>query len=103
MASAAMFPKLYDHHQRKHRTVAAALTNGQWIQDLLYNVTPQLLSQYTLLWELVQVVTVNQNSQTEDEIIWTRTTSGEYSVMSAYYMQFDGAVVCTFPAMVWKI
>jgi hypothetical protein len=102
-APAAMFPDLYDHSRRKQRTVAAALTNGQWIQDLLYNITPHLLSQYTLLWELVQAATANQNSQVEDAITWTRSGSGEYSTKFAYYMLFDGAVVSTFPATVWKI
>jgi hypothetical protein len=43
------------------------------------------------------------DDQTEDEIIWTRTSDGTYSAKPAYPLQFDGSLKTTFPALVWKI
>jgi hypothetical protein len=69
----------------------------------MHNITPQLVSQYTLLWELVHAVNFNESTQTEDSITWTRTSTGEYTTKSAYLMQFEGSIVSPFPAMIWKI
>jgi hypothetical protein len=56
--------------------VAATITNGQWIQDLMHNITPPLVSQYTLLWELVQAVDFSDNTDEDGyqgyHVSWTR-------------------------------
>jgi hypothetical protein len=72
----AMFSNLYDHSCWKNWTVAATITNGQWIQDLMHNITPPLVSQYTLLWELVQAVDFSDNTDEDGyqgyHVSWTR-------------------------------
>jgi hypothetical protein len=56
-----------------------------------------------LLWELVEAAAFNNEDSREDEIFWTRTSSGEYMAKSAYFMQFDGGVQSRFPVDVWNV
>jgi hypothetical protein len=111
---ATMFPTLYSHSKRKNRTVANAMENNNWTTDLMHNLSSSIVTEYTLLrsrkkteytllWELVEAAGFNGEDQTEDEIIWTRKRDGTYSAKSAYAVQFDGSLMTTFPALVWKI
>jgi hypothetical protein len=102
-ASAAMFPALYRHSKRKNRTVANAMENNNWITDLMHSLSPLIVAEYTLLWDLVEAAGFNGEDQAEDEIIWIRTSDGLYSAKSAYALQFDGSLMTTFPTLVWKI
>jgi hypothetical protein len=96
----AMFPALYLHNKRKNRSVAEALHNNNWIRDLMHNLTTSLFVDYVLLWTLVDADPIHPLGQIEDEITWTRTKDGIYSVKSAYEMQFDGGIESTLPAKV---
>jgi hypothetical protein len=80
----SLFPVLYNHSKRKNRTVAEAMTNQNWIRDIMHGVTTYLLTQYVLLWELVEVVGFNHHDQEADEIIWTRTSDAKYLAKSSY-------------------
>jgi hypothetical protein len=51
-----------------------------------------------LLWILV--VDFNLQDPAEDEIVWTRSTYGNYSAKSLYEMQFDGSLESSFPTRV---
>jgi hypothetical protein len=45
-----MFPALYQHSKQKNQSVADALRNDNWIQDLMHNITTPLFTNYVLLW-----------------------------------------------------
>jgi hypothetical protein len=64
VSPAAMFPTLYKHSKRKNRTVLDAMTDDNWIRDLMHNLTAQLITEYVLLWELVDAA-VFQPHRTE--------------------------------------
>jgi hypothetical protein len=91
-APAIQFPELYQHSKRKKRLVAQALTNDQWIRDVMHDLTVPLLEQFVKLWGFI-----------EDAIIWTRMALGEYTAKSAYEMQFEGGIFSCFPKAVWKV
>jgi hypothetical protein len=103
VAPDAMFPSLFQHSKRKGRTVAEAMTNENWIGDLMHNLTVELLIEYALLWELIDASHYDQHDHEEDSIIWSLTGDGEYSVKSAYSAQFEGSVQSIFPFWVWKV
>jgi hypothetical protein len=85
-----MFPTLYNHSRRKNRSVASALANDNWIQDLMYDLSPAMFADYLQLWLLVDGTPFSANDQAKDTIVWTRTANRRYSAKSAYNMQFDG-------------
>jgi hypothetical protein len=83
-APAMICPTLYNHSRRKNRTVANTLANDNWIQDLMYDLSPEMFADYLQLWLLVDGTTFNANDQVEDTIVWTRTVNERYSAKSAY-------------------
>jgi hypothetical protein len=66
----------------------------------MHNIPSSLLADYVMLWSLIDAAEVDQEDSNEDEIILTRTASGEYSAKSAYDIQFDGSLISSFPKMV---
>jgi hypothetical protein len=98
-----MFPGLFQHRRRKNRTVADAICNKSWIRDVMHNIFPSLLAEYVTLWTLIDAAEVDTEDVSEDEIIWTRMATGEYSARSAYEIQFDGSLNSSFPAMLWRV
>jgi hypothetical protein len=95
-----VFPALFHHSKRKRRTVADALANGNWIRDIFHDIMAPLIMEYVLLWELVDAAAFNDQDENNDEITWTRSPDGSYSVRSAYRIQFDGRSESIFPACV---
>jgi hypothetical protein len=95
-APTALFLTLYQHSRRKNRTLAEAMNEGQRISDLMHNVTVPLIVDYMLLWELVEAAAFDSHDLEEDEITWTRTSSGVYTTKSTYLMQFDGGIESNF-------
>jgi hypothetical protein len=53
---------------RKNKTVADAMVNGNWIRDIMHDITAKLMTQYIILWELVQAAEFNGQDQETDEI-----------------------------------
>jgi hypothetical protein len=94
---------MYQRSRRKCRTVAEAMLNDNWIQDLMHNITAPLLVEYVLMWELVEASGFYHHDTTEDGITWTRSANGEYSAKSAYAMQFEGSIHSNFPSKVWRV
>jgi hypothetical protein len=99
----AMFPRLYDHINKKRRTVWDVLCNDNWIRDIIHDIMTLEITEYVLLWELVAEAGFDSQDQQEDEIIWIRTLDGSYSAKSAYEMQFDDSIGSHFPLNVWKV
>jgi hypothetical protein len=96
-APALMFPQLYKHNKRKNRTVAKAMQNEQWITDVMQDLTVPLLDEFVQLWGLVEDAGFHPENFEPDTIVWTRTSSGDYSAKSAYKMQFDGGIFSSSP------
>jgi hypothetical protein len=102
-ALALMFPALFQHARRKNRTIADTMRNDNWIVDVLCNITPTLLIQYTMLWILVDEVAFDPEDDNEDKIVWTRSFTGMYTAKLAFEIQFDGSSLSMFPVMIWRV
>jgi hypothetical protein len=103
IALAMMFSTLYKHSKRKNMIVANTMADSNWIRGLMHGLSPPIVSEYTLLWELVEAAGHNGDDQAEDDIIWTRTPDRVYYAKSAYTLQFEGSLTTTFPTTIWKI
>lgn len=102
-APSSLFPLLYKHSKRKKRTVKEALQGHQWIKDVAYNLTNELLHEYFRLWTAIWSAQLNLQDDCEDEIIWILEGSGRYSASPAYNIQFVGQVLSNFPKLVWGV
>jgi hypothetical protein len=81
-------PKIFELCKRKNWKVAQALHEDVWIKKLATEATLSIdhLTQFVQLWALIQGVHLNED--VEDDIIWKLTGNGQYSVASAYRLQF---------------
>jgi hypothetical protein len=95
-------PKIFELCKRKNWTVAQALLNNEWILKLRTEATLSLdhLSQFVLLWALIQRVHIVEN--VDDDISWKLTANGQYSAASAYKLQFFGLVESNMNNIVWR-
>jgi hypothetical protein len=69
----------------------------------MHDISPPLLAELTLLWIEVDAAAYESTDIQPDEILWIRIANKQYSVRSAYQMQFDGAMESMFPVKVWQI
>jgi hypothetical protein len=94
------FLPLFRHSRRKNRTVA----EETWIQDLMNDVTTDILAEYAMLWLVIDDLNFDPADQRVDEIVWTRMASGQYSARSAYLMQFQGSLKSDFKKLlIWQV
>jgi hypothetical protein len=100
---ARMFPMLFRHSLRKNRTVAEAMARETWIRDLMHEVTTDIFVKYIMLWLVIDEISFDSADQRADEIVWTRTASGQYSARSAYLMQFQGSLESDFENLIWQV
>jgi hypothetical protein len=56
-----------------------------------------------MLWIVVDDAGLDLDDNRADEIVWTKTTNGEYSARSAYQLQFQGSVISDFQSLTWKV
>ena len=93
-------PLIFQISSRKNRTVQQALTENNWVRDinLLRFDTVQHFIQFTRLWQGLQEVELNP--ETQDQITWKLTASGEYTARSVYLAQFIGAVNTDFDRLI---
>jgi hypothetical protein len=56
-----------------------------------------------MLWIVVDATSFDPSDQRPDEIVWTRTATGEYSVRSAYQMQFQGSIDSNLKTLIWHV
>jgi hypothetical protein len=68
-------------------TVASALANSAWIQDIRGALSIPVLVQYL---QLRQRLLDRALSSVADRIMWRRSSSGPYSVSTAYQAMFTG-------------
>jgi hypothetical protein len=95
-----MFPELFMHSKRKNRTVADALSDNKWIRDIDHNMSQQIIVQYLQLWDELRPIALVESEQ--DRIIWTNSSSGEYSAKSAYDLHFQSLGICYEAKLIWK-
>jgi len=62
---------------RNSRIVAEVLSDKRWIQDITGTLTAQSLSEYLILWQIVEAVELRVG--VEDIIRWKWTTDAAYS------------------------
>jgi len=80
--------------------VAEALSDKRWIQDITGTLTAQSLSEYLILWQIVEAVELRVG--VEDIIRWKWTTDAAYSARSAYLAFFQGTIHFEGAKPIWK-
>lgn len=82
----AVAPNLFRHARKKKRTVAEALQDNKWIDDIRYNLTTALVTDFFKVFEIIWTSGITLTQDIEDNIRWKWTTSGVYTTKSAYQM-----------------
>jgi hypothetical protein len=89
MAPMDIVPTLYNKAHFKKRTVAKELLNKSWMRAASHISSREELLEFINLWSLIRNVHLNELEQ--DSIRWRWSASGEYSMASAYKIQFKGS------------
>jgi hypothetical protein len=96
-------PKIFELCKRKRWTVAQALHHDEWIRKLSTDATIPIdhLTQFVHLWTIIQNVVLHE--EVDDDISWKLTANGQYSVASAYKLEFFGLVESCINKIVGKL
>jgi hypothetical protein len=81
-------PTLYGLTRFKQISISTELHNLNWIRSLAEINTSTQLEEFALLFMALEPVHLNQH---KDTIRWKWTASGDFSVASAYDIQFRGS------------
>jgi hypothetical protein len=79
-------PTLFQKSRRKNFTVQRALQNNFWIAQVCPLTTEKEIKEYADLWEEIQLT--HRDTESDDQITWRWTQTGEYTTKSAYQIQF---------------
>jgi len=82
------------------RTVAEALTDEKWIDDIRVGVPVEALMEYLELWDKLSNIELQDGAQ--DRHIWRLSASGKYTAKSAYDVFFQGAIYFRPYERIWK-
>ena len=74
---------------RKQWTVAQALLNNSWVNDIQGGLSMRGFLEFLCLWDQISNVELTQD---EDQHIWKLETSGQFSTKSTYRAFFYGAI-----------
>lgn len=86
-----------------NHTMAEAITNARWVDDILATLCSQGLDQYILLWYRLHITCSNNlNPAQPDEFSWSWSSSGVYLANSTYRMLCHGMVCFTGANCIWK-
>jgi hypothetical protein len=66
----------------KRRTVSQALANRSWVNDIQGALTVQVITDYLLVWDLIDGLELQPN--TPDQHHWKLSSTSSYSCSSAY-------------------
>lgn len=97
-----MAPNLYRHARRKKRTVADALQDNKWIDDIRHNLTLVLVTEFFKVFEILWESNTTLSQGVQDSIQWKWTPTGSYTAKSTYQMQFLGSIPSLSATAVWK-
>ena len=95
-----IWPELFKHCTKRSLSIKDALADNKWIRHLKRQMSPLAVIQFTELWEAIQPVVLHE--QVPDTIRWRWTPNGEFSVQSAYLIQFEGRTRTWLPSTVWN-
>ena len=84
----------------KNRSVYDALTLRNWVNDIRGAITVNVLSDFLKVWDLTTDWAPHPDQ--EDKHIWLLSSSGIYSVKSAYVGFFLGATTFKPWERIWK-
>jgi hypothetical protein len=97
---AARAPNLFKFSTKRSMSVALALTDGKWTRHFKRGLTPEALSQYLLIHD--KLASIQLQVGIPDTVVWRLTGDGQYSAISAYAIQFEGAVRRPFKDIIWS-
>jgi hypothetical protein len=86
--------------RKNTRTVAEAMDNNQWLNDIGEELTVGGGAQCIRLWEAVE--TVQTDATRPDLIRWKGSSTGDYSSKSTYDMLCMGSTSWSMSSPVWK-
>jgi hypothetical protein len=76
------------------------MKNGKWIDHIYPPTSPEEVTKFVKLWEVVNGITFNDTI--EDDVRWRWTADGEYTAKSAYQIQFVGTFSKIRITPIWK-
>ena len=82
------------------RTVAQALQDRRWIDDINGALSVQVLVEYLQLWSRLSDIHLEENAV--DVFVWRWSPDGVYSARSAYDILHCGAVVFQGAERIWR-
>jgi hypothetical protein len=86
--------------RKNTRTVAEAMENNQWLNDITEELTVEGGAQCIRLWEAVD--TFQTDAARPDLIMWKGSATGDYSSKSTYEMLWKGSTSWSMGSPVWK-
>jgi hypothetical protein len=95
-------PKIFEISKWKACLVIKALDNNFWIRqiDTSHGLSLTHIQEFSTLWGMLQDVTLSLDRK--DTIHWKFTSSDEYSVATAYMVQFAGKILSPTSPMIRK-
>jgi hypothetical protein len=96
----SLAPGLYKKSKRKKLSVYKALKRNRWITHILPLQSPQEIHEYVRLWEMLKDVQLVEDQ--EDTIRWRWTANGDYTIKSAYHIQFEGCYSKLKLSPIWR-
>jgi len=94
-------PNLFRLVSRTNQTVQKELRNNNWMHKLGRKITSAThIEEFVSLWIRIQDVHLQQGVQ--DTITWRWTNDGNYSIRSAYRIQFRGSLLPFRTDLIWK-
>jgi hypothetical protein len=86
--------------RKNTRTVAEAMENNQWLNDITEELTVEGGAQCIRLWEAVD--TIPTDDTRPDLIRWKGSATGDYSSKSTYEMLYKGNTSWSMSSPVWN-
>lgn len=98
---AELFPNLFKRSRGKKRSVAAALQNDTWVQDLRHRGYEDIAQNFLLMWRAIRGANTQLQAGAQDSIRWLLDASGQYSASSAYKSQFEEVQLTDNKTLFW--
>jgi hypothetical protein len=94
-------PDLVAVVQQRRRSVASALDDHRWLQDIQGPLTVPILAQYLQVRPMLDAVVLTLRSP--DRVTWRWSASGQYSTHSAYHVMFLSQCSMLGAKELWRV